>query len=93
MVDRGGVESAASPGLARSPGWRGFGRRALRAFVGTRSGFGGRRLVADMSELRDGSFDRASGAKMTTSMPPFLKKLGIEKPCDQRKVLKLIKAL
>ena len=40
-----------------------------------------------MSELRDGSFDRASGAKMTTSMPPFLKKLGIEKPEDAVKMI------
>merc|ERR1719506_3624986 len=63
---------------------------ALRpsAPVGTRSGFGGRRLQADLSQLRDASFEKTTSAKMTTSMPPFLKKLGIEKPEDAVQMLK-----
>lgn len=56
--------------------------------VGTRSGFGGRRLQADLSQLRDASFEKTTAAKMTTSMPPFLKKLGIEKPEDAVQMLK-----
>ena len=56
--------------------------------VGTRSGFGGRRLQADLSQLRDASFEKTTSAKMTTSMPPFLKKLGIEKPEDAVQMLK-----
>ncbi|KAK7238642.1 hypothetical protein SO694_00020363 [Aureococcus anophagefferens] len=64
---------------------------ALRpsAPVGTRSGFGGRRLQADLSQLRDASFEKTTAlAKMTASMPPFLKKLGIEKPEDAVQMLK-----
>ena len=61
---------------------------ALRsAPLGSRSGFAGSRLVANMGELRDTSFEKTTSAKMTTSMPPFLKKLGIEKPEDGLKLI------